>query len=92
MGAREVTAIRRLYTLGVLWLLSVVAQDAAEAIYRHGHDDGATALREWTRKELLDVQASTITARAISYRQGFADALRLYDDEPIAELVDERVH
>jgi hypothetical protein len=84
-------AIHRLYTLGVLWLLSVVAQDAAESIYRHGHDDGAHELREWTRKELLDVQASTITARTISYRQGFADALRLYDDEPIAELV-ERVH
>jgi hypothetical protein len=86
-----VKAIRRLYTLGVLWLLSVVAQDAAEAIYRSGHDDGANELREWTRKELLDVQASTITARAISYRQGFADAMRMYDDEPIAELV-ERVH
>jgi hypothetical protein len=85
------TAIHRLYTLAVLWLLSIVAQDAAEAIYRHGHDDGATALREWTRKELLDVQASTITDRARSYRQGFADALRLYDDEPIAEPV-ERVN
>jgi hypothetical protein len=85
------TAIHRLYTLGVLWLLSVVAQDAAEAIYRHGHDDGATALREWTRKELLDVQAGLVADRATSYRQGFADAMRMYDDEPIAELV-ERVN
>jgi hypothetical protein len=86
-----VKAIRRLYTLGVLWLLSVVAQDAAEAIYRSGHDDGANELRECMRRELQQVQADLLTDRARSYRQGFADAMRMYDDEPIAELV-ERVH
>jgi hypothetical protein len=85
------TAIHRLYTLAVLWLLSVVAQDAAQAIYRSGHDDGASELRGYMRRELLDVQAGLVADRATSYRQGFADALRLYDDEPIAELV-ERVH
>jgi hypothetical protein len=37
------------------------------------------------------VQADLLTDRARSYRQGFADAMRMYDDEPIAELV-ERVH
>jgi hypothetical protein len=85
------TAIHRLYTLGVLWLLSVVAQDAAEAIYRSGHDDGANALREFMRRELQQVQADLLADRARSYRQGFADAMRMYDDEPIAEPV-ERVN
>jgi hypothetical protein len=74
-----------------VWLLTIVARPIVKVIYEDGHDDGADELRAYMRRELLDVQASTITARALSYRQGFADALRLYDDEPIVELV-ERVH
>ena len=86
---------KRLYTLGVLWLLSVVAQEVAAIIYAHGHDDGhedgSNEVREFMRRELLDVQRGLAEDRARSYRQGFADAMRMYDDEPVAEPV-ERMH
>jgi hypothetical protein len=84
-------AITDAYHLGVLWLLSIVARRVVERIYHHGHEDGATELREWMRKELQQVQADLLADRARSYRQGFADAMRMYDDEPIAEPV-ERVN
>lgn len=82
------TRLRAAYHLAVLWLLSVCAQGVVERIYQHGHGDGATELREWMRRELQAVQAELATDRARAYRQGFADAMRLYDDEPIAEPVE----
>lgn len=85
------TRITRAYDLAVLWLLSAVATRVVETIYQHGHEDGSNELREWMRKELQAVQASLVTDRARSYRQGFTDAMRLYDDEPVAEPV-ERVN
>lgn len=81
-------AISNAYHLGVLWLLSLVARRVVERIYGHGHEDGANELRAWMRRELQQVQADLVTDRARSYRQGFADALRLYDDEPIAAPVE----
>lgn len=84
-------AITDAYHLGVLWLLSLVARRVVERIYSHGHEDGANELREWMRRELQQVQADLLTDRARSYRQGFADAMRMYDDEPIVEPV-ERVN
>jgi hypothetical protein len=75
--------ISTVYHVGVLWLLSVIGKGAVESIYNHGHDDGAHAMREHMRQELLDLQASLAKDRARSYQQGFTDALRLTaDDEP----------
>lgn len=79
------------YHLGVLWLLSIAARRVVETIYDHGHQDGSTELREWMRKELLAIQGAIVEDRAKAYRQGFNDAMRMYDDEPVAEPV-ERMH
>jgi hypothetical protein len=75
-------ALARLYTLGVLWLLSVFAKDAAKAIYTHGHDDGANALREHMREDLVRAMAAAASDRVRSYRRGFNDATWLFGDEP----------
>jgi hypothetical protein len=85
------TALRHLYTTAVLWLLSVIAKDAAEAIYSHGHEDGANELREFMRRELTAVQVGAATERMRSYNLGFTDAMRLFDDEPVADAPIERV-
>jgi hypothetical protein len=85
------TALRHLYTTAVLWLLSVVAKDAVEAIYSHGHEDGANELRDFMRRELTAVQAATATDRMRSYNRGFTEAMRLFDDELAAEAPIERV-
>ncbi len=85
-------ALARLYTLGVLWLLSVVAQDAVDAIYKHGHEDGMTELRDFMRRELTAVQAAAVVERVRHYNHGFRDAMRFYgDDEPQDEAPIERV-
>ena len=85
-------ALRQCYTLGVLWLLSVVAQDAADAIYRSGHEDGMTELRDFMRRELTAVQVATAADRLRSYNQGYRDAMRFYGaDVPQADAA-EQVH
>lgn len=86
------TRLHRLYTLGVLWLLSLVGKDAVEAIYRHGHDDGEQHVRDFMRRELQAVQVGAATDRMRSYHRGYRDALRFLDgDEPIADAPIERV-
>lgn len=80
------------YHLGVLWLLSCCARKVVETIYQHGHEDGANELREFMRRELLEVQVAAAADRARAYQRGFKDAMRMYDDdEPVAEPV-ERMH
>lgn len=74
--------LRQRYTLAVLWLLSVVAQDAADALYRSGHEDGANELREFMRRELTAVQVASAAERMRAYNNGFRDAVRLYGDTP----------
>jgi hypothetical protein len=87
-----VKALHRLYTLGVLWVLSVVAQDAADAIYRSGHEDGMTELRGFMRRDLEKVYAATSVERMRSYHRGYRDALRQFEeDEPVAAAHVERV-
>jgi hypothetical protein len=86
-------ALSRLYTLTVLWLLSVVAKNAAGIIYDFGHADGANALREEMRAELVKLHAASSTERMRAYDRGFADALHLYDDEAdLTALPGEQVH
>lgn len=74
--------LRQRYTLGVIWLLSVFARDAADAIYKFGHEDGMTELRDFMRRELTAVQAASAADRMRLYNQGFTDAMRLYGDMP----------
>jgi hypothetical protein len=76
------TRLRQRYTLGVLWLLSVIAKDAAASIYRRGHEDGMTELRDFMRRELTAVQAASAANQLRLYNQGFNDAMRLYGDVP----------
>lgn len=84
--------LTRAYDLAVLWLLSVIAKDAAETLYRHGHEDGANELRDFMRRELQAVQVATAADRMRAYNNGFRDAMRYLDaDEPIAEAPIERV-
>jgi hypothetical protein len=86
------TALHRLYTLGVLWLLSVIAQDAAEVIYKHGREDGMTELRAFMRRELSAVRADAAAERLRSYNNGFRDAMRYLDaEEPLDDAPIERV-
>lgn len=85
------TRLTRAYHLAVLWLLSIVAKDVVETIYHRGHEDGSNELREFMRRELMAVQAATAADRMRAYNNGFRDAMRFYDDEPIAEPV-ERVN
>lgn len=86
------THLHRLYTLGVLWLLSVVAKDAAASLYRHGHEDGMTELRAFMRRELQAVHLATAADRVRSYNLGYRDALRYLDaDEPVEDAPIERV-
>lgn len=82
------TRLAAAYHLAVLWLLSCCAQRVVETIYQRGHEDGATELREFMRRELQAVQRGVMEDRARSYRQGFADACRLFDEEPVAEPVE----
>jgi hypothetical protein len=85
-------ALHRLYTFAVLWLLSVIATDAAEAIYRHGHEDGMTELRDFMRRDLAAVHAAATEQRMRSYNRGFSDAMRMFDaDEPTEDAPIERV-
>lgn len=83
--------MKRLYDLAVLWLLSALARRTVETIYNHGHDDGANALREFMRQELLDVQAACAADRIRAYNNGFRDAMGIYgevpDEPPPAERV-----
>jgi hypothetical protein len=85
--------LHRLYTRGVLWLLSVVATDAAEAIYRSGREDGMTALRDFMRGDLHAMHAASVAERLRSYNHGFRDALRYLgadetpDDAPIERVM-----
>jgi hypothetical protein len=74
--------LRQLYTLGVLWLLSACAHDAADALYKSGHEDGMTELRDFMRRELTAVQVTHAAAYARAYNHGFSDAMRLYGDTP----------
>jgi hypothetical protein len=86
------TALHRLYMLGVLWLLSVIAQDAAEVIYKHGREDGMTELRDFMRRELTAVHVASATDRMRSYNLGYRDAMRyLGADEP-QDDASEQVH
>ena len=75
----------------MLWLLSVVAKDAADAIYRSGHEDGMTELRDFMRRELTAVQVATAADRMRSYNQGYRDAMRFYGDESADDAPSERV-
>jgi hypothetical protein len=75
-------AFHRLYTRAVLWLLSLVAKDAVEIIYKHGQEDGMTELRAFMRRDLEKVYAATSVERMRCYNRGFCDAMRLYGDEP----------
>lgn len=84
-------ALRQLYTLGVLWLLSVVATDAADAIYRSGREDGMTELRDFMRRDLIAHHVAREAERLRSYQQGFRDAMRFYGDEPQDDAPIERV-
>jgi hypothetical protein len=84
-------ALHRLYTLGVLWLLSVVAKDAADTIYKHGHEDGMTELRDFMRRELESVQVAAVVERVRHYNQGYRDAMRFYGDESADDAPIERV-
>jgi hypothetical protein len=83
--------LRQHYHLAVLWLLSCVAQGVVETIYRHGHDDGEEALRQFMRRQLLEVQVAASADRARAYQRGFADAMRLSDDDVPAAKPVERV-
>lgn len=77
--------MRALYTTAVLWLVSVLAKDAAVAIYRHGYTDGAQELRDFMRRELTAVHAACAADRLRAYNQGFTDAMRFYGDTPPEE-------
>ncbi len=86
-------ALRRLYTLAVLWLLSVIAKDAAGIIYDYGHTDGVNELREEMRVELVKLHAASSTERLRAYDRGFADAMRLYDADDLDDVrPGEQVH
>lgn len=74
--------LHQLYTLGVLWLLSVCAHGAADALYESGREDGMTELRSFMRRELTAVNAASAADRMRAYNQGFTDAMRLYGDTP----------
>jgi hypothetical protein len=74
--------VKAIYTRGVLWLLSVVAKDAVDTIYKHGHEDGMTELRDFMRRELTSVHVASATDRMRSYNQGYRDAMRFYGDVP----------
>lgn len=75
-------ALQRFYTLGVLWLLSAVAKNAAGLIYDYGRADGIDELREDMRCELVKVQVACATDRMRAYNQGYRDAMRFYGDVP----------
>jgi hypothetical protein len=84
------TRLRQLYDLAVRWLLDVCAPRVHEAIYKHGHEDGMTELRDFMRRELTAVQVTHAAAYARAYNSGFSDAMRLYGDMP-RETPTERV-
>lgn len=77
--------MRALYTTAVLWLVSVLAKDAAVAIYRRGHEDGAQELRDFMRRELTSVHVASAAERMRSYNLGYRDAMRFYGDTPPEE-------
>lgn len=74
--------LHHLYTLAVLWLLSAVAMEAAERIYRHGREDAAREFKDFLQRELLVVQAAATRDRVRAYHKGYADALLCDQDEP----------
>jgi hypothetical protein len=85
---------RHVYDIALLWLLSHIGQRAVETIYKHGYDDGANALREEMRAEVIKVYTASSTERMRAYDRGFADAMHYFDadDLDIVGLPGERVH
>lgn len=73
--------LHRLYTRAVLWLLSVVAQDAADTL----RADGADVMRDVMAAELRALQASTAIACARHYERGVRDAMVFFSDDDLDE-------
>jgi hypothetical protein len=81
-----------LYDVAVLWLLSIIGQRVVDTIYKHGHEDGMTELRDFMRRDLTAMHAASATERMRSYNMGYRDAMRyLGEDEPLDDAPIERV-
>jgi len=74
--------VSQIYDLALLWLLSHLGQRVVETIYKHGHEDGMTELRNFMRRELTAVDAARVADRLRLYNQGYRDAMRFYGDVP----------
>jgi hypothetical protein len=83
--------VSQVYDLAVLWLLSHLGRRVVETIYKHGHEDGMTELRDFMRRELLANDAARVADRLRLYNQGYRDAMRFYGDEPQDDAPIERV-